>query len=89
MYEEGDEPPYVKPEPIRFLSDKTGEMVSLDDDQLLNRHFLLPPEEDGTRQRAQIVGIDRNFKHPKFDSDKYVKFRLKTNEDECDEHIAR
>ena len=80
--------PHVHPELVTFSSDKTGETVTLDDADLLNRHFLLPPEEDGTRHRAQIVGIDRNFKHPKHSSEQHTKFRLKTNDDEFNEHIA-
>ena len=49
---------------------------------------MFPPEADGARYRAQIVGIDRDFKHPKYSSEQHIKFRLKTNDDEFDEHIA-
>ena len=72
--------PHVHPKLITFSSDKTGETVTLDDADLLNRHFLLPPEEDGTRHRAQIIGIDRKFEHPKHSSEQCIKFRLKTND---------
>ena len=70
--------PHVRPSPVQFLSDKTGKIIPLEDEQLLNRHHLLKPEEDGTRRRAKIVGIDREFKHPKFSSKEEEKrVRLK------------
>ena len=34
------------------------------------------------------MGIDREFEHPKFSSEQHVKFRLKVNDEEYDEHIA-
>ena len=80
--------PHVRHSPIQFLSDKTGKIIPLEDEQLLNRHHLLKPEEDGTRRRAQIVGVEREFKHPKFSSEQHIKFRLKVNDEEHDEHIA-
>ena len=32
--------------------------------------------------------FDREFEHPKFSSEQYIKFRLKVNDEEYDEHIA-
>ena len=80
--------PHVRPSPVQFLSDKTGKTIPLEDKQLLNRHYLLKPEEDGARRRAQIVGIEREFQHPKFSSEQCIKFRLKVNDMEYDEHIT-
>ena len=52
---ECDDNPHVQSSPIQFLSDKTGKMILLEDEQLLNRHYLLKPEEDGTWQ--EVLGL--------------------------------
>ena len=37
---------------------------------------------------SQSEDFDREFEHPKFSSEQHIKFRLKVNDEECDEHIA-
>ena len=82
------ENPNVDPSPIQFHSDKTGKLIPADDDKLLNRHYLLPFEEDGSRYRAKIIGIERDFNDPKHSSDEFVRFRVQVNDEEFDEHVA-
>ena len=38
----------IYPSPLQFHSDKTGKLIPLGEDKLLNRHCLLPFEEDGS-----------------------------------------
>ena len=82
------ENPNIDPAPIQFHSDKTGKLIPVDDDKLLNRHYLLPFEEDGSRYRAKIIGIERDFNDPKYSSDEFIRFRVQVNDEEFDEHVA-
>ena len=51
----------------------------LEPDQLIDRTFLMPPSDDGSRVRAKIVKRVRDFKKGREDDPDYIKFKCLVN----------
>ena len=58
-------------------------MANIDIPNLLGRSFLLPPEDNGERHMAKIIGIDEHGQ-PLED----IKFKLKINTDQAEEIMS-
>ena len=56
-------------------------------ENMLNRTFLLPPEEDGTRRRARITEIVEDFSGQLDSNPSRVKFKAKVGENKFDELV--
>ena len=99
--DEADQPDYLQeqrkpgtPNPLKepisfkgFLKTHNPTESGLKPEEMINRTFLMPPLEDGTRYRAKIMEQVREHRDNGHTDPEYIKFRCKVNND-YDEIVA-
>ena len=79
--------PNPKDEAVEFIIDQlktdnpTVDPASLTPESMVDRTFLMPPQEDGTRVRAKIVEFIEDHKQAGQNTPEYTKFRCLINDD--------
>ena len=63
-------------------------LLNIPIEDVVGRSYLLPIEEDGTRQRAKIIKVYDDHKKVLANEPDMVKLRIKANDEEYDELMA-